>query len=151
MSLVVRDAAAEDEPAWRRLWSGYLTFYAAAVPEAVTAATFARILDPESPIFCRVAVRDGAVIGFATHVLHAGTWATAPLCYLEDLFVDETVRGSGAGRALIDDLLALAGARGWDRVYWHTHETNATARRLYDRYKPATGMIVYQIDMPSPA
>lgn len=148
MSVLVRDVSAGDEPAWRRLWAGYLAFYAAPIPEAVTASTFARILDPGSPVFCRVAVRDGAVIGFATHVLHAGTWATVPLCYLEDLFVDEAARGSGAGRALIDDLLALADVRGWDRVYWHTNETNAAARRLYDSYKPASGMIVYQIDMP---
>jgi GNAT superfamily N-acetyltransferase len=147
MDVAVRDARPGDEPAWRRLWAGYLAFYEAAVPEATTAATWARILDPASPIHCRIAERDGAVIGFATHVLHEGTWATRPLCYLEDLFVDAAVRGSGAGRALIDDLLALGRARGWDRVYWHTHHDNATARRLYDSYRPANGMIVYQVDL----
>jgi len=150
MAVVVRWIEPSDEAAWRPLWQGYLTFYAATVPEAVTAHTFARFLDPAAPIGCRVAVADGRVVGFATHVLHEGTWASAPLCYLEDLFVDETVRGLGAGRALIDDLLALGRAAGWDRVYWHTYETNATARRLYDSYRPATGMIVYQVDLPKP-
>ncbi len=128
MNVTVRDAVAADEPTWRRLWAGYLAFYEAKVAEPVTAATWARILDPAAPIFCRVAAVDGRVVGFANHVLHAGTWATAPLCYLEDLFVDVAARGTGAGRALIDDLLALGNARGWDRVYWHTYETNARAR-----------------------
>lgn len=147
----VRDAAAADEAAWRRLWAGYLAFYRSPVPEAVTAATFARILDPAAPIFCRVAEADGRVVGFANHVLHAGTWAIAPLCYLEDLFVDEAARGLGAGAALVDDLIALGRDRGWDRVYWHTFADNATARRLYDRYRPASGMIVYQVDLgPAP-
>ncbi len=150
-TVTVRWAMPSDEAAWRRLWAGYLAFYKADVPEAVTAATWARIHDPDAPIFCRVAEREGAVVGFANHVLHEGTWATAPICYLEDLFVDQAVRGSGAGRALIQDLLGLGREKGWDRVYWQTHETNAVARRLYDRFKPATGMIVYQIDFtPEP-
>jgi hypothetical protein len=29
-----------------------------------------------------------SVMGFAMCILHEGTWSTAPICYLEDLFVD---------------------------------------------------------------
>lgn len=146
-AVIIRDARPEDEIAWRRLWAGYVAFSRASVSEATTSATWGRIHDPDAPIHCRVAERDGVVIGFATHVLHEGTFATRPLCYLEDLYVDEAIRGSGAGKALLDDLLALARKREWKRVYWHTHEDNATARRLYDRYFPANGMIVYQVDL----
>ena len=38
----------------------------------------------------------------------------------------------------------IAGAT---RVYWHTHETNATARRLYDRVAERSGFIVYRKDV----
>jgi hypothetical protein len=38
------------------------------------------------------------VIGFAMCILHEGTWSTAPICYLEDLFVDAAERGAGAGK-----------------------------------------------------
>ena len=38
---------------------------------------------------------------------------------------------------------ATAGAA---RLYWHTHETNATARRLYDQLATRSGFIVYNVD-----
>lgn len=147
MRLSVRDAAPADEAAWRRLWAGYTAHLGATVCDGVTARTWARILDPESPIFCRLATLDDAVIGFAVCVLHEGSWALTPHCYLEDLYVETACRGRGAGRALIADLLALASTRGWDRLYWHTYATNAAARRLYDGFAPASGMIVYRIKL----
>ena len=36
---------------------------------------------------------------------------------------------SGIGRALIDDLIAIARARGYGRIYWHTDETNSPRPR----------------------
>jgi hypothetical protein len=30
------------------------------------------------------------------------------------------------------------------RVYWHTHESNATAQALYDRVAEKSGFIVYR-------
>ena len=47
--ILIRDAAADDEAAWRRLWSGYCDFYQVDVPEAVTAFTWSRVLDPDVP------------------------------------------------------------------------------------------------------
>jgi GNAT superfamily N-acetyltransferase len=150
MSVTVRDAQAEDATAWRALWDGYCAFYRAHVPEEVSATTWARIVDPSMPLGCRLAARDGRVAGFAIHVIHLGTWTTAPICYLEDLFVDPTERGGGIGRTLIDDLLALCRTRGWGRLYWHTEQENATARRLYDRYAPADGFVRYRLFLEPP-
>ena len=56
-----------------------------------------------------------------------------------------TARGLGLGRALIDDLIALARAKGWHRLYWHTDEANATARKLYDSFLPPDGHIRYRM------
>ena len=144
MAIRIREAEASDEGVWRRLWAGYLAHLGATVPEDVTAHTWARILDPVSPVFCRLADADGATVGFALYLLHEGSWALTPHCYLEDLYVDAALRGQGVGRALIDDLRALAGAKGWNRLYWHTQADNP-ARRLYDRFAPASGLIVYKV------
>jgi GNAT superfamily N-acetyltransferase len=108
----------------------------------VTAETWRRILDPASTIASRLAVLDGTVVGFATHLLHEGTWTTTPMCYLEDLFVDPARRGAGIGRALIQDLLDLAGDSGWSRVYWHTQSGNP-ARKLYDEFTQADNFVRY--------
>lgn len=143
--LAIRDAVAADEAAWRALWAGYLTFYAADVPEEVTAFTWARILDPSSRVTMRVAEGDGQLVGFAIHHYHDCTWDIAPEGYLEDLYVDETVRGKGIGRALVDDLIVIAKRHGWRGIYWHTNGDNARARRLYDSYAPADGYVRYRL------
>lgn len=144
MSITVRDPAAEDEAEFLRLWGEYLAFYRKALDPEITALTWSRIIDPHAPMFARVAERDGTFAGFAVCVLHDGTWHRKPVCYLEDLFVDPALRG-GVGKALIDDLMALAKAGGWPKVYWHTEAGNDRARRLYDQYTPADGYVRYTL------
>ena len=99
----------------------------------MTELTFARLLDPAEPMFALVAELDGRAIGIVQCVLHRSTWTRGPYLYLADLFVAPDVRGSGAGRALIEAVYARADELGAERVYWLTHETNDTARALYDR------------------
>lgn len=140
----IRDLTAADRPAWERLWAGYLDFYQSSVAPEVTEATFQRLLDPASPMFALVAEQNGAVIGLVQCVLHASTWSLSPYCYLGDLYVDPAVRGSGAGRALIEAVYARADALGAARVYWMTHESNTTAQALYDRVAKASGFIQYR-------
>jgi GNAT superfamily N-acetyltransferase len=142
---IVRGARADDEAIWRDLWGQYVRFYESEVPEAVTAHTWARILGQQQGFVGRVSERDGRVVGFSVSIVHARSWTSAPACYLEDLFVDPAVRGSGAGRALIEDLIALGRERGWARVYWHTRQSNAVARRLYDRFTAADDFVRYKV------
>ena len=142
--MIIRDPSKTDEAAWRRLWSGYNAFYEASVPEQVTDHTWQRILDTGSPIVARLADDHGDVIGFSICVLHEGTWATSPVCYLEDLFVDPDCRGRGAGRLLIRDVVHRARAQGWSRLYWHTRADNP-ARRLYDEFAKADDFVRYRL------
>lgn len=142
-TLSVRPVEAGDKDAWEALWAGYVAFYEADVPAHVTAATWARLMDAESGVFGLVAVAEGAVVGIVNCVLHANTWMTAPVCYLEDLFVAPDARGKGAGRALIEAVAARAREQGWGRVYWMTKASNADARALYDRLAPVTDWVRY--------
>ncbi len=143
--LTIRDATADDEAAWRRLWAGYLAFYEVDLAAGVTDRTWARLLDPASPLKARLAFRDGHLDGFALHQHHPSSWVAGDDCYLEDLFVAETARGTGTGRALLDDLICLARATGWHRLYWHTDEGNARARALYDSFTKSDGHIRYRL------
>ena len=145
MTLTIRDAVETDEAAWRKLWIGYLAFYKTDVPEEVTAFTWARILDPSSRVSMRVAEEDGKLLGFAIHHYHDSTWDIAPEGYLEDLYVDEDIRGKGVGRALVDDLVVISKRHGWRGIYWHTNEDNARARKLYDSYVQSDGHIRYRL------
>jgi len=133
--------------AWRDLWSQYNTFYETSIPEAVTARTWRRILDPASPIFARLAIVGDEVAGFSVGVLHDSTWTIAPVCYLEDLFVTPKFRGRGCGRLLIADLAERARSIGWSRLYWHTRGDNP-ARRLYDEFAKADDFVRYRRAFP---
>ena len=97
---------------------------------------------------CLLACRaEGEPVGFANYILHPHTWSLQPVCYLEDLFVVPEMRGSGAGRRLIEQLVSLGKQHGWRRIYWHTHEDNHRARALYDRIIPRTDYIRYDIEV----
>ena len=145
MALTIRDCVAGDEAAWRGLWDGFLTYYGVDLDPAVTAFTWARLMDPANALKARLAVEGDQVLGFAIHQHHPSTWVMGDDCYLEDLFVDPAARGRGVGRALIEDLIALARGQGWQRLYWNTDTSNETARRLYDSFVQDDGHIRYRL------
>lgn len=145
MTIIVRAAVAEDEARFLELWSAYLDFYKVTVSPEVTRSTWAKTMNPQSAIFMRVAEVDGKVEGFALCLTHEGTWILGKDCYLEDLFVDASQRGKGVGRALLQDLVELSKQNGWSRLYWHTAESNATARKLYDSFVKSDGHLRYRI------
>lgn len=146
-TITVRAATRADEPRWRELWASYNAFYEEDIPEAVTQSTWRRILNPAVPVLGRLGELDGRVVGFSSSVLHESTWALAPICYLEDLFVEEAARGAGVGRMLLQDLLVLARQNGWPKLYWHTRRTNVTARRLYDTITRADDFVRYVVTL----
>jgi GNAT superfamily N-acetyltransferase len=140
----IRNLAGSDYAQWRPLWDAYIAFYNDVVPEEITRLTFARLLDSEQPMFGLVAEEDGALIGIVNCVLHRGTWTRGDHCYLEDLFVSDTARGKGAGRALIQAVYQCADELKCERVYWLTRQDNATARALYDKVARFEGFIQYR-------
>lgn len=145
MSLIIRDLRAEDEPQWRTLWTGYLEFYEATVPEEVYQTYFQRLLgDDAQDYHALVAEKDGELIGLTHYLFHRHGWKIENVVYLQDLFVSNAARGTGAGRALIEAVYARADAAGCPSVYWLTQDFNATARQLYDRIATLSPFIKYQ-------
>jgi GNAT superfamily N-acetyltransferase len=139
----VRPLTGADRSRWDELWKGYLDFYETALPKDQYDLTFSRYLDPAEPMFAYLAEREGRARGLVHIILHRTGWADKPSCYLQDLFVEPTERGTGAGRALIEHVYGVVKAAGGNRVHWLTHETNATARKLYDRIASNEGFIQY--------
>ena len=91
---------------------------------------------------------DGHLVGITHFLTHGNTSAPdIDVCYLQDLFTAPDVRGRGVGRALIEAVTDWARERGCSRVYWNTHESNSTARRLYDTVAENRGFIRYQIEL----
>jgi GNAT superfamily N-acetyltransferase len=147
-ALVIRPVERGDYDRWLPLWDGYNAFYERAGPTAlpaeVTAMTWARFFDAYEPVWALVAERGGELLGLTHYLFHRSTTAIAPLCYLQDLFTTAASRGGGVGRALIEGVYDAARKAGAPRVYWQTHETNATAMRLYDQVAEKSGFLVYR-------
>lgn len=83
-------------------------------------------------MYCAVAKQGDKVLGFVHYVIHRSTWAEQNYCYLEDLYVSPDTRGQRIGKRLIKYVQKQAIAQKFDRLYWHTQETNHTAQKLYN-------------------
>jgi GNAT superfamily N-acetyltransferase len=147
--IVVRAIERDDRRPWERLWRGYNDFYERAIPAAVTDATWSRFFDAYEPMHALVAEQGGQLVGLVHFIFHRSTSLDGPTCYLQDLFTAPKARGTGVGRALIEAVYERARQGGAGRVYWHTHETNETAMRLYDNVAEKTGFVVYAKDLRS--
>lgn len=110
----------------------------------MTQTTWERFFDANEPVHALVAHHGERLVGLAHILFHRSTTLIAPTCYLQDLFTVADLRGQGVGAALIEAAAAQARAAGAARLYWMTHETNATAMRLYDRVAEKTGFLVYR-------
>jgi GNAT superfamily N-acetyltransferase len=148
MNLIVRPIALTDYDQWLPLWNGYNAFYersgVTALAEEITRTTWDRFFDNTEPVHALVAEMDGKLLGLTHYIFHRSTTAIHPVCYLQDLFTDDTMRGRGIGRALINGVYERARLAESSRVYWLTHKSNSTAMQLYNKVADESGFVVYR-------
>jgi GNAT superfamily N-acetyltransferase len=150
-ALSIRPLRREDQPGWRPLWDGYNAFYGrsgeTALPESITGQTWERFFDPAEAMHALVAEHEGQVVGLVHYLFHRSTTRMHDVCYLQDLFTLQSMRGKGVGRHLIEAVYEAARQKGSNRVYWHTFDTNLPGRALYDKMTTYTGAIMYGYDI----
>ncbi len=148
--LNVRPIEPHDQPQWLDMWAGYQAFYEVALDAATTQALWSRLFDPASGIRALIAEQteaggQGTAIGLCHYILHANTWEIAPVCYLQDLYVQPGQRARGVGAAMIERLRSQMADEGWSRIYWMTREDNYRARGLYDRFARRDAFVRYVV------
>jgi GNAT superfamily N-acetyltransferase len=148
--IVIGRLSPSDRPAWEPLFHAYNEFYESQYPQSVYDRAWTEFQADER-MHAFGAWLDGELVGITHFFIHVQTTSLLDSCYLEDLFTAPQARGRGVGRALISAVAAWAAERGCGRVYWHTHETNATARLLYDKVASLPGFIMYNMELPGPA
>jgi len=120
-------------------------------PDAVeaTAEQLADSLFGARPVAEAVlAERDGRAVGFALFFTSFSTWVGRPGLYLEDLFVRESERGQGVGKALLLHLAAIARERHYGRMEWSVLDWNEPAIAFYRSLgaKAMSDWTVYRLD-----
>jgi GNAT superfamily N-acetyltransferase len=147
MTLTIRAIEEKDKDQWLKLWAGYLEFYKSTISSEQTELTWKRLINNEQKMFGFVAESEEGVIGFTHCLFRPSTWTETDYCYLEDLFVDPSIRGKGVGRALMSKVVELAKEKNSKRVYWTTQEFNKTARVLYDSITPVSEFVQYRLPL----
>jgi GNAT superfamily N-acetyltransferase len=146
-SILVRPIERPDYEGWRPLWDGYNAFYGrvgeTALPELITSTTWERFFSPDEPVRAFVALYQDQIVGLTHYLFHRSTTRLNDICYLQDLFTVEHLRGQGIGRKLILEVYEAARQAGCSRVYWQTHTSNEKGRALYDKVAEHKGFIVY--------
>jgi GNAT superfamily N-acetyltransferase len=143
--LTIDKLAPGDRADWEELFRAYMQFYERDLPPDIADRAWAAFHD-DSRMHAFGAKQNGRLVGI-THFLEHASTSSADVCYLQDLYTVADARGQGVGRALIAAVAYWARKRQCSRVYWMTHETNATARLLYDKVAAHTGFIRYQMDL----
>ncbi|MFI5732898.1 GNAT family N-acetyltransferase [Kribbella sp. NPDC051587] len=144
-ALTIGPLQSADREAWEHLFAGYNEFYGRpTMPDGFYDHAWVRFQRDE--LHALGARLDEHLVGIAHFLTHASTTA-ADSCYLQDLFTAPEARGQGAARALIAAVATWATDHGCSRLYWSTHESNATARRLYDQVAENRGFILYSLPL----
>jgi GNAT superfamily N-acetyltransferase len=103
-------------------------------PDAVSATEAGLMRDGFGPnpfYFCLIAEHDGVPAGFALYFFNYSTWNGCPGIYLEDLFVPPEFRGFGIGKALLQQVAAIAQEKGCPRLQWEVLDWNTPAIDFY--------------------
>ena len=132
-SIITRSATADDVPLILEFIKALARFEKE--PDAVktTPEGLRRDGFGERPQFeVLIAERDEEPVGFALFFTTYSTWEGRPSLYLEDLFVIESARKHGAGRALLAKLAAICVERGYQRLELQVLDWNP-AREFYHR------------------
>jgi len=111
-----------------RDWWGY----ASPADDSIRASVDRLIADPATE-FLLGAVDDGPRADGVVQLRYRhSVWTCSDDAWLEDLFVRESARGTGLGRALTEFAFACARRRGCARIQLDVNAGNAPAKALYE-------------------
>ena len=129
---MIRAAREDDVPDIHRLIRA-LAEYERSLDSATASEEDLRraLFGPQPAAFAHVAEDAGRVVGFALWFLNFSTWTGQHGIYLEDLFVDEAIRGYGHGKALLTELARLCTERGYQRLEWSVLKWNTPSIGFY--------------------
>ncbi len=133
MDYIIRDAVTQDMDQVLDLIRELAAFEKE--PDAVEVTTKELIKEGfgDHPLFhCFVAEVDQQIVGIALVYFRFSTWKGRSL-HLEDLIVKESMRGTGLGSALYEEVIKYGKSQGVRRVEWVVLDWNQNAIDFYEK------------------
>jgi GNAT superfamily N-acetyltransferase len=133
MSITIRDAISDDA----QLILDFiieLAVYENAKHEVKTDAkqTKEAIFGENSTVQALICEQNGEAIGYAVYFYNYSTWLGKKGIYLEDLYISESKRGLGAGKAILKHLAKKAVEENCGRFEWSCLDWNTPSREFYE-------------------
>ena len=151
MAITIRPLHADDRPVWEDLFAGYATFYKVEQTAAMRETVYGWLMDADHTSNALVAQdAKGRIIGFTHYRPFVSQLKAVTNCFLDDLYVDPTARGSGAADALIRAVGDIARQNGWTVVRWITADNNYRGRGVYDKLATRTPWVTYDMKPLAP-
>lgn len=133
MNYTIREAEAEDMPYVLELIKELASFEKEASAVEVTADDLVRDGFGNKKLFhCFVAEAKSKIVGMALVYNRYSTWK-GPIIHLEDLVIAESMRGSGLGTALLNEVVKYGDGLGVKRINWEVLDWNEPAIAFYER------------------
>jgi GNAT superfamily N-acetyltransferase len=146
--MTVRSPTAADRDALLGLMDAYIEFYESPRLPRERLDALADVLSEGKEGQQLVAEDgDGALVGFATLYYTWSTLRADRISIMNDLYVEEGARGSGAAAALFQGARAASKAAGCVEMEWQTATTNHRAQAFYAKMGGTQGdWLSYSID-----
>jgi ribosomal protein S18 acetylase RimI-like enzyme len=130
--MLVRHFRPDDFEKWVPLWNSNNQGHE---NRAVTHKTWERMVDKDNPVHGLGAFdHQEHLCGLLHYILHPVTGHIEPVCYMQDLYVDEKYRRKGIAKSLLEELSVIGREEKWARIYWLAENKNEAAQSLYRNY-----------------
>jgi GNAT superfamily N-acetyltransferase len=105
------------------------------------------IFGSESSTKALICEKNGLPIGYAIYFFNYSTWLGKHGLYLEDLYISQSERGFGAGKALLKYLARIAVSKDCGRFEWSVLDWNQPAIDLYESLgaEPQNEWVVFRL------
>jgi ribosomal protein S18 acetylase RimI-like enzyme len=133
---------------WERLYAGYAAFYKVAQTPEMRETVWRWIFDAENELEALVAIdAAGRAVGLAHYRAMLRPLRAVVAGFLDDLFVEPSLRGTGVVQSLMRALAEVGHANGWGTIRWLTAEDNYRARAFYDQVAGRTAFLTYEMKL----
>ncbi len=132
--IVIRKGIKSDIPAVLSLIKELALYEKAPEEVTNTIADMERDGFSEHPVYrMLVAEADGNVVGMAIYFIKYSTWKGKGV-YLDDIVVNESHRGKGIGKLLLDEVIRDCKTLGAKQLHWQVLDWNEPAIGFYKKY-----------------
>lgn len=149
MSVTVRKAVLNDIEVIHKFIYALAEYENIADQCTITIDVLKELMFNEKSLRAVIAEEDGIPVGMAAYYFFKiATFSGKKVLYIEDLYIEESVRGKGYGTQVFDYLRCIAKEKNCSKMEWKCLDWNAPTIKFYEKMggRLSDGWLVYTLD-----